>query len=322
MLADTLTAKERESLEEKEETGGEGEKGQEEEEKEVKEEKSEDEEEGGDKGKEEELEELKAQVLQLLLELEETREVSQRHEESFMELQGLLEEERLASAHQAESFTRQIQRLQGLRSVQEEMDSLEEEKESELEEVQQELRSAQEEVLMLQQAAEEAAAERENDIASLQEELCRLRAELQRLHATTAEYELEVTTLRAEVFEYISLLLKLLFQQIFCLMANRCDDVYLAVRVEGSTEYEKDNQVKADSYITVFQSRPEQKDSSDIQEEISILKVKLRQAEETAQKVQRENCTRQSEPPVLSIPFIGMIVIVALIWCWWEELAS
>lgn len=71
-------------------------------------------------------------------------------------------------------------------------------------------------------------------------------------------------------------------------MANRCDDVYLAVRVEGSTEYEKDNQVKADSYITVFQSRPEQKDSSDIQEEISILKVKLRQAEETAQKVQRE----------------------------------
>lgn len=71
-------------------------------------------------------------------------------------------------------------------------------------------------------------------------------------------------------------------------MANRCDDVYLAVRVEGSTEYEKDNQVKADSYITVFQSRPKQKDSSDIQEEISILKVKLRQSEETAQKVQRE----------------------------------
>lgn len=79
------------------------------------------------------------------------------------------------------------------------MDSLEVEKESELEEVQQELRSAQEEVLVLQQAAEEAAAERENDIASLQEELCRLRAELQRLYATAAEYELEITTLRAEM---------------------------------------------------------------------------------------------------------------------------
>nr|XP_020480938.1 coiled-coil domain-containing protein 136-like isoform X2 [Monopterus albus] len=117
-----------------------------------------------------------------------------------MELQGLLEEERLASAHQAETFTRQIQKLQAqLRSVQEEMDSLEEEKESELEEVQEELRSAQEEVLVLQQAAEEAAAERENDIASLQEELCRLRAELQRLHTMAQEYELEVTTLRAEI---------------------------------------------------------------------------------------------------------------------------
>uniref|UniRef100_A0A3Q4HYS7 Coiled-coil domain containing 136b n=1 Tax=Neolamprologus brichardi TaxID=32507 RepID=A0A3Q4HYS7_NEOBR len=274
MLADTLTAKERESLEEKEETGGEGEKGQEEEEKEVKEEKSEDEEEGGDKGKEEELEELKAQVLQLLLELEETREVSQRHEESFMELQGLLEEERLASAHQAESFTRQIQRLQGLRSVQEEMDSLEEEKESELEEVQQELRSAQEEVLMLQQAAEEAAAERENDIASLQEELCRLRAELQRLHATTAEYELEVTTLRAEL------------------------------------------SMKSHSTLT-------QGLKGELAELQQLYDCSQRERAALEQELQRcKNCTRQSEPPVLSIPFIGMIVIVALIWCWWEELAS
>uniref|UniRef100_A0A3P8UAI3 Coiled-coil domain containing 136b n=1 Tax=Amphiprion percula TaxID=161767 RepID=A0A3P8UAI3_AMPPE len=357
MLGETLTAKERESLEEKEE--------QQEEEKEVKEEKDQEPGGGGAKGREAELQELRSQVLQLLLELEETREVSQRHEESFTELQGLLEEERLASAHQAESFTRQIQRLQAqLRSVQEEMDSLEEEKESELDEVQQELRSVQEEVLVLQQAAEEAAAERENDIASLQEELCRLR------------YELEVTTLRAEMS-----------------MKSRstapCDDVYLAVRVEGDTEHV--DQVKADSYITLSQSSPDQQDSdsSSVLEDVSelnVLKVQLKQAEETAQKVQREvpaavvpgcptrwslflfntvetrgsrehcgthfrqvsnhfgrflvlfsplsipptllplsspqNCTRPSEPPVLSIPFIGMIVIVALIWCWWEELAS
>lgn len=86
-----------------------------------------------------------------------------------------------------------------LRSVQEELDSLEEEKASELWEAQEELRVAQEEVQELQQAAEEAAAERENDIALLQEELCRLRAELQRLHNTTQEYELELTTLRAEI---------------------------------------------------------------------------------------------------------------------------
>lgn len=29
-----------------------------------------------------------------------------------------------------------------------------------------------------------------------------------------------------------------------------------------------------------------------------------------------------SEHPVLSIPFIGMIVIVAVVWCWLSELAS
>ncbi|XP_061576967.1 coiled-coil domain-containing protein 136-like isoform X2 [Cololabis saira] len=149
---------------------------------------------------EQELEELRGQVLQLLLELDEARETSNKHQESFHELQGLLEDERLSSAHQAEAFTRQIQNLQAqLRSVQEEMDSLEEEKESELAEAQEELRVAQEEVLLLQQAAEEAAAERENDIASLQEELCRRRAELQRLSEETQEYELEITTLRAEI---------------------------------------------------------------------------------------------------------------------------
>ncbi|XP_056596452.1 coiled-coil domain-containing protein 136 [Triplophysa dalaica] len=146
------------------------------------------------------MEELRAQMLQLLIELEEARDMSQKHEESFLEMQGLLEDERLASAHQAEAFTRQIQRLQAqLRSVQEEMVSLEEEKEIELQEAREELRATQEEVLILQQAAEEAAAERENDIASLQEELCRLRAEISQLENTGQEYELEIVTLRAEI---------------------------------------------------------------------------------------------------------------------------
>ncbi|XP_049895358.1 coiled-coil domain-containing protein 136-like isoform X2 [Epinephelus moara] len=315
MLAETLTAKERESMEEKEETVGDGEKGQQEEEKEVTEEKEEEEPGGGEgKDEEEEMEELRAQVFQLLLEVEEAREVSQRHEESFLELQGLLEDERLASAHQAESFTRQIQRLQAqLRSVQEEMDSLEEEKESELEEVQEELRSAQEEVLMLQQAAEEAAGERENDIASLQEELCRLRAELQRLHATAQEYELEITTLRAEISmksnntgdvshlkdEFVSLTderqfldddNKDLSSKVEQLQKKQdtCDDVYLAVT---DTEHE---QVKADSYITLSQSGPEQQDRPSEDEEkvcsseLNVLKVQLRRAEDTAHRVQTE----------------------------------
>ncbi|CAJ1056365.1 coiled-coil domain-containing protein 136-like isoform X2 [Xyrichtys novacula] len=201
-----ITAKERGVLEEnneKEEMDQEGAQEEEGEEKKLKEEEGE----GEEKRRkdeplteEQELEELRAQVLQLLLELDDARETSNKHQEAFHELQGLLEDERLASAHQAEAFTRQIQNLQAqLRSVQEEMDSLEEEKESELAEAQEELRVAQEEVLLLQQAAEEAAAERENDIASLQEELCRRRAELQRLSEETQEYELEITTLRAEI---------------------------------------------------------------------------------------------------------------------------
>lgn len=99
-IGSEMTAKERGSLEENEERDleevevGNGEKGQEDEreKKEVKEETVEEEEgdteerRGADE--EDELEVLRSQVVQLLLELEETREVSQRHEESYNELQG------------------------------------------------------------------------------------------------------------------------------------------------------------------------------------------------------------------------------------------
>uniref|UniRef100_A0A3B3VES8 Coiled-coil domain containing 136b n=1 Tax=Poecilia latipinna TaxID=48699 RepID=A0A3B3VES8_9TELE len=331
-----------------------------EEEMEVKERESEDD----DQGEEEELEELRAQVLQLLLELDETREVSQRHEESFMEMQGLLDEERLASAHQAESFTRQIQRLQAqLRSAQEEMSSLEEEKESELVEVQQELRSAQEEVLVLQQAAEEAAAERENDIASLQEELCRLRVELQRLHATADEYELEVTSLRAELsmkshrtarsgnlatqtsnaascLDQSGIFMVSLIPACHCCLMNTRRGCSLC-QCEGlKKELEELQQLHEGS----------QRERAALQLQLQSCKAELqellgRKLQVRGQKVRflklfsafifsspllplhptlssSQNCTRPSEPPVLSIPFIGLIVIVALIWCWWEELAS
>ncbi|XP_034019751.1 coiled-coil domain-containing protein 136-like [Thalassophryne amazonica] len=306
-LGETLTAKERESMEEndkEEEAAGDGEKGQQEQgkEKETKEDRG---------GTRKEVDDLRAQIVQLLLDLEETRETSQRHVESFLELQGVLEEERLASAHQAESFTRQIQRLQAqLRSVQEEMDSMEEEKESELEEVQEELRSAQEDVLVMQQAAEEAAAERENDIASLQEELCRLRGELQRLHATMQEYELEVTTLRAEISmkgrssdasltpgdviqlrEEHSLLTverqsltkdkQELSDRLEALQrrAAACDHVYLALRSEQDAGHEDA------VYISLPQSSgPPSVHSSDLM----LLKLQLRQAEDTSQKVQEQ----------------------------------
>ncbi len=97
-IGSEMTAKERVSLEDNEERdqeeveAGNGEKGQEDEreKKEVKEEEQEgDREEQRGVDDEDELEVLRSQVVQLLLELEETREVSQRHEESFNELQGV-----------------------------------------------------------------------------------------------------------------------------------------------------------------------------------------------------------------------------------------
>lgn len=68
--------------------------------------------------------------------------------------------------------------------------------------------------------------------------------------------------------------------------------MYLAVRVEGDTAPESDDQVKADSYITLSQSGPEHREDP-VQEEVrsselEVLKVQLRQAEETAHRVQRE----------------------------------
>lgn len=72
--------------------------------------------------------------------------------------------------------------------------------------------------------------------------------------------------------------------------------MYLAVRVEGNTIPEQDDQARADSYISMSQSGPEPRaepDSSSVQEEVcsselDVLKVQLRRAEETAHQVQRE----------------------------------
>ena len=76
--------------------------------------------------------------------------------------------------------------------------------------------------------------------------------------------------------------------------------MYLAVRGGGDTECEQEDRVKADSYITLSQPGPEPRDRNpeDVDSglvrdkicssELSVLKVQLREAEETAQKVQRQ----------------------------------
>ncbi|MXQ80681.1 hypothetical protein E5288_WYG009185 [Bos mutus] len=147
-----------------------------------------------------ELEELRAQVLRLVAELEETRELAGQHEDDSLELQGLLEDERMASAQQAEVFTKQIQQLQGeLRSLREEISLLEREKECELKEIEQELHLARAEIQTLRQAAEDSATEHDSDIASLQEDICRMQNELEDMDRIRGEYEMEITSLRAEI---------------------------------------------------------------------------------------------------------------------------
>ncbi|XP_019501638.1 PREDICTED: coiled-coil domain-containing protein 136 [Hipposideros armiger] len=105
-----------------------------------------------------------------------------------------------SGAQQAEVFTKQIQQLQGeLRSLREEISLLEREKESELKEIEQELHLARTEIHNLRQAAEDSATEHESDLASLQEDLCRLQSELDDMERIRGEYELEITSLRAEM---------------------------------------------------------------------------------------------------------------------------
>lgn len=59
--------------------------------------------------------------------------------------------------------------------------------------------------------------------------------------------------------------------------------MYLAVRAEGATTSE---QMGGDSYISLSGSGPVQQEVCSA--ELDVLKVQLRQAEETAQRVQRE----------------------------------
>ncbi|XP_026548687.1 coiled-coil domain-containing protein 136-like, partial [Notechis scutatus] len=80
-----------------------------------------------------------------------------------------------------------------------ELDSLQETKDTELGQVAEDLQEANEEIQILRLEAEEAAAVHENEIASLQEELCRMKAELERVQRIHNEYEMELTTLRAEL---------------------------------------------------------------------------------------------------------------------------
>ncbi|XP_051007782.1 coiled-coil domain-containing protein 136 isoform X8 [Acomys russatus] len=340
-----------------------------------------------------ELDELRAQVLQLVAELEETRELAGQHEDDSLELQGLLEDERLASAQQAEVFTKQIQQLQGeLQHLREEISLLEHEKESELKEIEQELHLAQAEIQNLRQAASDSATEHESDIASLQEDICRLQNELDDMERIRGDYEMEIASLRAEMelkttqasdisvsnFSGIQEELHQLRERYHFL-----NEEYQALRESNSSltgqlaELESDrtrraterwleSQVLRNVMSTESQTSeldfPEpdpvtqllrqqllgaEEQVQDMQKKYKNLCCELEEqrhhrwtSEEEQKRLERELKCAQSEmlrfqtshdvtqpspapdPPIFSLPLVGLVVISALLWCWWAETSS
>ncbi|XP_060784533.1 coiled-coil domain-containing protein 136-like isoform X2 [Neoarius graeffei] len=319
--------------------------------------------EGGEKeekSQEEELESLRAQILHLLLELEEVREASQKHEENSAELQGLLEEERLASAHQAEAFTRQLQCLQAqLCSVQQEIEGVEQQKVE-----------LQEEVLTLQQTVEEYELEtvtlraeismksqrrdeerrREGDVEQLKEEFARLKSEcktlkeansklterlhvLQRMSSSGAkDEEKEDGGIQTNIIGGSGSTCRLVD---VCIQKNISFDgkpltptnlssgfsetLSLREQLKQAQERAEQLQRQCDGVRTELRELQNLFETS--QKERAELELELLHCREELEKLteDRQFCT---EPAVLSLPFLGMIVIMAVLWCWWSELAS
>ncbi|XP_051916606.1 coiled-coil domain-containing protein 136-like isoform X2 [Hippocampus zosterae] len=244
-------------------------------------------------GDEQQLDRLRARVPQLLLELDRARETSAKRRSGFLELQGLLEDERLSSAHQAEAFARQIQNLQAqLEQAQAQTDGPEEEEAGELAEAREELRAAREEAVLLRRAAQEAAAERENDIAWLQEELCRRRAELGRLGDDARRYRLDPLKEDCRALKEDN---RRLADRLQLLRERRTSpSAYMALKEEEAgtrgTETPAD-EVVSQSYVTVGRAdAPVQKNGGS-----GEMEMELKQAEEEARRVQRECHALKSE---------------------------
>ncbi|XP_077355659.1 uncharacterized protein LOC144003366 isoform X2 [Festucalex cinctus] len=294
------------------------------------------------------VEELRVRMVEVLMELEETRQNSRRHEENFLEMRSMLEDERAARAQQAETFSRQTEALKAeLTGVRRELAVAVQEKWSELEEAQAELRRAEEEALALQETGEEAAAERENDIACLQEELCRLRAQLQHLRdvkgchgGDRARLEEEFASLSRE-----RLLLSEANQDLSCKVRREEQaqpategDAYISLcHTSASLPDIQELQVRLQRAEDAgFRAQSEcehakrslgslQRLHDDSRHECAALEEELRRCKAELLRLQVDSVQRRpspAEPPLASAPLLGVIVIVALMWCWWEELAS
>ncbi|XP_071193090.1 sarcolemma associated protein a [Salvelinus alpinus] len=128
----------------------------------------------------------------------EAQELANTGKQKCLELQALLEEERMSNRQQTEESAKQIQYLQSqLGKLAVDMEELKEQRESSVSSTQEELYSAQEEVLVLHHAMEAATAEKERDISVLQRDLGGVTAELEKWRQAASKYEQEINSLQA-----------------------------------------------------------------------------------------------------------------------------
>ncbi|XP_057710738.1 coiled-coil domain-containing protein 136-like isoform X3 [Corythoichthys intestinalis] len=307
------------------------------------------------------VEELRLRMVELLMELEETRQDSCRQEENFHAMKSMLEDERMAKAHQAETFTRQLDALKvELARVRGELAAAEREKRSDLEEAEMALRRAEETALALQEAGEEAAAESENDIACLQEELCRLGAGIQRLRDRDGQRRVEIGALRmdsgdardpaGESARAEDEFASLSRQRLQLSDANRqlSSKVRQEEQKQPATEVESCSPPAAFQGVAQLQVQLQKVEDSELKaraecerikrslsslrrlhddsrRECTTLEEELRHCKGELQRILGEGAQGRPSPhenPLVSAPVLGLIAIVGLMWCWWEELAS
>ncbi|KAM9524980.1 sarcolemma associated protein a isoform 6-T6 [Salvelinus alpinus] len=128
----------------------------------------------------------------------EAQELANTGKQKCLELQALLEEERMSNRQQTEESAKQIQYLQSqLGKLAVDMEELKEQRESSISSTQEELYSAQEKVLVLHHAMEAATAEKERDISVLQRDLGGVTAELEKWRQAASKYEQEINSLQA-----------------------------------------------------------------------------------------------------------------------------
>ncbi|KAK5923872.1 hypothetical protein CgunFtcFv8_000801 [Champsocephalus gunnari] len=132
-------------------------------------------------------------------ELRDAQEQANTEKHKFMELEGVLQEEKKGNKHQADESAKQIKLLQGqLWQLQDETSTLRGQMDVSSDS-RDELLSARDEVKELKRALEAAAAERHRDVAAIQTNLATVSKDLDKWRQTANKYEHEIDNLQRDL---------------------------------------------------------------------------------------------------------------------------